>query len=103
MALVTVQRSPTPSTTSSPSVSESGSGEDDRRSQPRSFIKDQDVSAVIVHPLPRIPLGFHLSASWIPVAEREPSQSLHPKEKAALAPTGPESLGGEREDEGSHL
>ncbi|KAL6098741.1 ssh2 [Pungitius sinensis] len=37
MALVTVQRSPTPSTTSSPSVSESGSGEDDRRSQPRSI------------------------------------------------------------------
>ncbi|XP_010791572.1 protein phosphatase Slingshot homolog 2-like [Notothenia coriiceps] len=36
MALVTVQRSPTPSTTSSsPCVSESGSGEDDRRSQPR--------------------------------------------------------------------
>ncbi|XP_040901921.1 protein phosphatase Slingshot homolog 2 isoform X2 [Toxotes jaculatrix] len=37
MALVTVQRSPTPSTTSSPTVSESGSGEDDRRSQPRSI------------------------------------------------------------------
>ncbi|XP_051960629.1 protein phosphatase Slingshot homolog 2-like isoform X2 [Xyrauchen texanus] len=37
MALVTVQRSPTPSATSSPSVSESGSGEDDRRSQPRSI------------------------------------------------------------------
>nr|XP_057944286.1 protein phosphatase Slingshot homolog 2b [Doryrhamphus excisus]XP_057944287.1 protein phosphatase Slingshot homolog 2b [Doryrhamphus excisus] len=37
MALVTVQRSPTPSTTSSPCVSESGSGEDDRRSQPRSI------------------------------------------------------------------
>ncbi|KAI9548308.1 hypothetical protein NQZ68_010528 [Dissostichus eleginoides] len=35
MALVTVQRSPTPSTSSSPCVSESGSGEDDRRSQPR--------------------------------------------------------------------
>ncbi|KAK2846954.1 hypothetical protein Q5P01_009953 [Channa striata] len=35
MALVTVQRSPTPSTTSSPCVSESGSGEDDHRSQPR--------------------------------------------------------------------
>ncbi|XP_041849848.1 protein phosphatase Slingshot homolog 2 isoform X2 [Melanotaenia boesemani] len=37
MALVTVQRSPTPSTTSSPCVSESGSGEDDRRSQSRSI------------------------------------------------------------------
>ncbi|XP_077448205.1 protein phosphatase Slingshot homolog 2b isoform X2 [Stigmatopora argus] len=37
MALVTVQRSPTPSNTSSPCVSESGSGEDDRRSQPRSI------------------------------------------------------------------
>ncbi|XP_054481213.1 protein phosphatase Slingshot homolog 2b isoform X2 [Anoplopoma fimbria] len=37
MALVTVQRSPTPSTSSSPCVSESGSGEDDRRSQPRSL------------------------------------------------------------------
>ncbi|XP_061905105.1 protein phosphatase Slingshot homolog 2b [Entelurus aequoreus] len=37
MALVTVQRSPTPSTTSSPCVSESGSGEEDRRSQPRSI------------------------------------------------------------------
>ncbi|XP_040007320.1 protein phosphatase Slingshot homolog 2b [Xiphias gladius] len=37
MALVTVQRSPTPSTSSSPCVSESGSGEDDRRSQPRSI------------------------------------------------------------------
>ncbi|KAM9853378.1 uncharacterized protein ssh2a [Aulostomus maculatus] len=37
MALVTVQRSPTPSTTSSPSVSESGSGEDDCRSQTRSI------------------------------------------------------------------
>ncbi|XP_047449240.1 protein phosphatase Slingshot homolog 2 isoform X2 [Mugil cephalus] len=37
MSLVTVQRSPTPSTTSSPCVSESGSGEDDRRSQPRSI------------------------------------------------------------------
>ncbi|XP_030008909.1 protein phosphatase Slingshot homolog 2 isoform X2 [Sphaeramia orbicularis] len=37
MALVTVQRSPTPSTTSSPCVSESGSGEDDRRSQQRSI------------------------------------------------------------------
>uniref|UniRef100_A0A087XUT4 protein-serine/threonine phosphatase n=1 Tax=Poecilia formosa TaxID=48698 RepID=A0A087XUT4_POEFO len=37
MALVTVQRSPTPSTTSSPCVSESGSAEDDRRSQPRSI------------------------------------------------------------------
>ncbi|XP_063763300.1 protein phosphatase Slingshot homolog 2 isoform X2 [Eleginops maclovinus] len=38
MALVTVQRSPTPSTTSSsPCVSESGSGEDDRRSHPRSI------------------------------------------------------------------
>ncbi|KAM4620620.1 protein phosphatase Slingshot homolog 2b [Polymixia lowei] len=37
MALVTVQRSPTPSTSSSPCVSESGSGEDDRRSQARSI------------------------------------------------------------------
>ncbi|XP_034023831.1 protein phosphatase Slingshot homolog 2 isoform X2 [Thalassophryne amazonica] len=37
MALVTVQRSPTPSTTSSPSVSESGSCEDERRSQARSI------------------------------------------------------------------
>ncbi|KAM4627179.1 uncharacterized protein ssh2a isoform 2-T2 [Polymixia lowei] len=37
MALVTVQRSPTPSTTSSPCVSESGSGDDDRRSQLRSI------------------------------------------------------------------
>ncbi|XP_013877988.1 protein phosphatase Slingshot homolog 2, partial [Austrofundulus limnaeus] len=37
MALVTVQRSPTPSTTSSPCVSESGSSEDDHRSQPRSI------------------------------------------------------------------
>ncbi|XP_077360879.1 protein phosphatase Slingshot homolog 2b isoform X2 [Festucalex cinctus] len=37
MALVTVQRSPTPSATSSPCVSECGSGEDDRRSQPRSI------------------------------------------------------------------
>ncbi|KAK5603125.1 hypothetical protein CRENBAI_000121 [Crenichthys baileyi] len=37
MALVTVQRSPTASTASSPCVSESGSAEDDRRSQPRSI------------------------------------------------------------------
>ncbi|XP_058269808.1 protein phosphatase Slingshot homolog 2 isoform X2 [Hemibagrus wyckioides] len=37
MALVTVQRSPTPSTTSSPCVSEAGSGEDDRHFQPRSI------------------------------------------------------------------
>ncbi|XP_073673636.1 protein phosphatase Slingshot homolog 2 [Garra rufa] len=37
MALVTVQRSPTPSTTSSPCVSDAGSAEDDRRSQPRSI------------------------------------------------------------------
>uniref|UniRef100_UPI0037E74823 protein phosphatase Slingshot homolog 2 n=1 Tax=Semicossyphus pulcher TaxID=241346 RepID=UPI0037E74823 len=37
MALITIQRSPTPSTTSSPCVSESGSGEDDHRSQPRSI------------------------------------------------------------------
>ncbi|XP_061103832.1 protein phosphatase Slingshot homolog 1-like isoform X2 [Conger conger] len=37
MALVTVQRSPTPSATSSPCVSEADSGEDDRRSQPRSI------------------------------------------------------------------
>ncbi|XP_077064370.1 protein phosphatase Slingshot homolog 2 isoform X2 [Siphateles boraxobius] len=37
MALVIVQRSPTPSTTSSPCVSEAGSTDDDRRSQPRSI------------------------------------------------------------------
>ncbi|XP_060800069.1 protein phosphatase Slingshot homolog 2 isoform X3 [Neoarius graeffei] len=37
MALVTVQRSPTSSTTSSPCVSEAGSGEDERHSQPRSI------------------------------------------------------------------
>ncbi|XP_048837247.1 protein phosphatase Slingshot homolog 2-like isoform X2 [Brienomyrus brachyistius] len=37
MALVTVQRSPTPSATSSPAVSEVDSGEEDRRSQPRSI------------------------------------------------------------------
>uniref|UniRef100_A0A8C1UL27 protein-serine/threonine phosphatase n=1 Tax=Cyprinus carpio TaxID=7962 RepID=A0A8C1UL27_CYPCA len=37
MALVTVQRSPTPSTTSSSCVSEAGSAEDDQRSQPRSI------------------------------------------------------------------
>ncbi|XP_041749347.2 uncharacterized protein LOC121579111 [Coregonus clupeaformis] len=37
MALVTVRRSPTPSTSSSPCVSESGSGEEDLRSQPRSI------------------------------------------------------------------
>ncbi|XP_062408419.1 protein phosphatase Slingshot homolog 2 isoform X2 [Sardina pilchardus] len=37
MALVTVQRSPTPSTTSSPCVSEADSGDDDRRAQPRSI------------------------------------------------------------------
>ncbi|XP_059370237.1 protein phosphatase Slingshot homolog 2 isoform X2 [Carassius carassius] len=37
MALVTVQRSPTPSTTSSPCVSEAGSAEDDRRYQSRSI------------------------------------------------------------------
>ncbi|XP_018603743.1 protein phosphatase Slingshot homolog 2-like isoform X2 [Scleropages formosus] len=37
MALVTVQRSPTPSATSSPCVSEAGSGEEDWRSQPRSI------------------------------------------------------------------
>uniref|UniRef100_A0A8C2C9N5 protein-serine/threonine phosphatase n=1 Tax=Cyprinus carpio TaxID=7962 RepID=A0A8C2C9N5_CYPCA len=37
MALVTVQRSPTPSATSSPCVSVSDSGEDDRQSQPRSI------------------------------------------------------------------
>nr|XP_015222839.1 PREDICTED: protein phosphatase Slingshot homolog 2 [Lepisosteus oculatus] len=37
MALVTVQRSPTPSNTSSPCVSEADSGEEERRSQPRSF------------------------------------------------------------------
>ncbi|XP_048839533.1 LOW QUALITY PROTEIN: protein phosphatase Slingshot homolog 2-like [Brienomyrus brachyistius] len=35
MALVTVQRSPTPSATSSPCVSETGSGEDDQRCQQR--------------------------------------------------------------------
>uniref|UniRef100_UPI00358DFB53 protein phosphatase Slingshot homolog 2-like n=1 Tax=Myxine glutinosa TaxID=7769 RepID=UPI00358DFB53 len=37
MALVTIQRSPTPSSTSSQSVSEGDSGEDDRRSQHRSL------------------------------------------------------------------
>uniref|UniRef100_UPI00398EE86E protein phosphatase Slingshot homolog 2 isoform X2 n=1 Tax=Pristiophorus japonicus TaxID=55135 RepID=UPI00398EE86E len=37
MALVTVQRSPTPSSTSSPCVSEADSGEEERRSQPRSI------------------------------------------------------------------
>ncbi|KAM4795651.1 protein phosphatase Slingshot homolog 2 [Rhinophrynus dorsalis] len=37
MALVTVQRSPTPSTTSSPCVSEADSGEDECRSQNRSI------------------------------------------------------------------
>ncbi|XP_069766470.1 protein phosphatase Slingshot homolog 2 isoform X2 [Narcine bancroftii] len=37
MALVTVQRSPTPSTTSSPCVSEADSVEEERRSQPRSI------------------------------------------------------------------
>ncbi|CAN0369916.1 unnamed protein product [Lampetra planeri] len=37
MALVTVQRSPTPSTTSSPSVSEVDSGDEERRSQHRSL------------------------------------------------------------------
>nr|XP_029528802.1 protein phosphatase Slingshot homolog 2-like isoform X2 [Oncorhynchus nerka] len=37
MALVTVQRSPTPSVSSSPCVSEADSGEDDRHSQPRSI------------------------------------------------------------------
>uniref|UniRef100_A0A4W5Q2E5 protein-serine/threonine phosphatase n=1 Tax=Hucho hucho TaxID=62062 RepID=A0A4W5Q2E5_9TELE len=37
MALVTVQRSPTPSVSSSPCVSEADSGEDDGRSQPRSI------------------------------------------------------------------
>ncbi|XP_028662509.1 protein phosphatase Slingshot homolog 2-like isoform X2 [Erpetoichthys calabaricus] len=37
MALVTVQRSPTPSATSSPSVSEADSGEEERRCQPRSI------------------------------------------------------------------
>ncbi|XP_072286906.1 protein phosphatase Slingshot homolog 2 isoform X3 [Pyxicephalus adspersus] len=37
MALVTVQRSPTPSTTSSPCVSEADSGEEECRSQPRSI------------------------------------------------------------------
>ncbi|KAL4608459.1 hypothetical protein GN956_G24470 [Arapaima gigas] len=37
MALVTVQRSPTPSATSSPCVSEADSGEDDHRSQHRSI------------------------------------------------------------------
>ncbi|KAJ8401652.1 hypothetical protein AAFF_G00376230 [Aldrovandia affinis] len=37
MALVTVQRSPTPSATSSPCVSEADSGEEERRSQPRSI------------------------------------------------------------------
>ncbi|GAB5580708.1 protein phosphatase Slingshot homolog 2 isoform X9 [Prionailurus iriomotensis] len=36
MALVTVQRSPTPSTTSSPCASEADSGEEECRSQPRS-------------------------------------------------------------------
>ncbi|XP_013908916.1 PREDICTED: protein phosphatase Slingshot homolog 2-like, partial [Thamnophis sirtalis] len=37
MALVTVQRSPTPSATSSPCASEADSGEDDCRFQPRSI------------------------------------------------------------------
>nr|XP_033777624.1 protein phosphatase Slingshot homolog 2 isoform X2 [Geotrypetes seraphini] len=37
MALVTVQRSPTPSTSSSPCVSEADSGEEECRSQPRSI------------------------------------------------------------------
>ncbi|XP_036381763.1 protein phosphatase Slingshot homolog 2-like isoform X2 [Megalops cyprinoides] len=37
MALVTVQRSPTPSATSSPCVSEADSGEEERRAQPRSI------------------------------------------------------------------
>ncbi|XP_004684881.1 PREDICTED: protein phosphatase Slingshot homolog 2 isoform X1 [Condylura cristata] len=37
MALVTVQRSPTPSTTSSPCASEADSGEEECRSQPRSI------------------------------------------------------------------
>ncbi|XP_072311105.1 uncharacterized protein ssh2a isoform X2 [Eucyclogobius newberryi] len=37
MALVTVQRSPSPSAASSPCASEAGSGEDDRRSQQRSI------------------------------------------------------------------
>lgn len=37
MALVTVQRSPTPSTTSSPCVSEADSVDEERRSQPRSI------------------------------------------------------------------
>uniref|UniRef100_A0A8C4W616 Slingshot protein phosphatase 2 n=1 Tax=Gopherus evgoodei TaxID=1825980 RepID=A0A8C4W616_9SAUR len=37
MALVTVQRSPTPSATSSPCASEADSGEEECRSQPRSI------------------------------------------------------------------
>ncbi|KAL7399946.1 hypothetical protein ABVT39_004073 [Epinephelus coioides] len=49
MALVTVQRSPTPSTTSSPSVSESGSGEDDRRSQPRRLESIQESTDMLLH------------------------------------------------------
>ncbi|KAM3616055.1 uncharacterized protein V6R79_011500 [Siganus canaliculatus] len=55
MALVTVQRSPTPSTTSSPCVSESGSGEDDRRSQPRRerkktcTLQKENLHAVVQH------------------------------------------------------
>ncbi|KAM3661203.1 uncharacterized protein VK521_011578 [Ammospiza maritima maritima] len=39
MALVTVQRSPTPSATSSPCASEADSGEEECRSQPRSSHK----------------------------------------------------------------
>ncbi|KAI5268594.1 Protein Phosphatase Slingshot-like 2 [Manis pentadactyla] len=40
MALVTVQRSPTPSTTSSPCASEADSGEEECRSQPRRELQE---------------------------------------------------------------
>ncbi|XP_019741412.1 protein phosphatase Slingshot homolog 2 isoform X2 [Hippocampus comes] len=69
MALVTVQRSPTPSTTSSPCVSESGSGEDDCRSQPRSISESflTVKGAALFLPRGNSPTpssGPHISQRW---------------------------------------
>ncbi|XP_072547982.1 uncharacterized protein ssh2a isoform X2 [Salminus brasiliensis] len=68
MALVTVQRSPTPSTTSSPCVSEAGSGEDERHSQPRSISENfLTVKGAAVF----LPCGNGSSPSSVPrVAQR---------------------------------
>ncbi|KAK9520570.1 hypothetical protein VZT92_020446 [Zoarces viviparus] len=77
MALVTVQRSPTPSTTSSPSVSESGSGEEDRRSQPRSMQRVRSDHPD-VRRVPSAPPHFlhHLHVTETPLSLRPDNFSL---------------------------